>query len=129
MVERFEVALVVLVKTIPPFTVILAPIFTVRAKAEAAVGLILRSPLIDIAPEPKVYVLLSVMVGDRVRMKKSIVPEVKVTAAFGFITTIDVPAVKVPVRVNSVPEVPVRVMVEPLAVRVPATDRLAAVMA
>ena len=59
------------------------------------------------------------IVGERVRLLKVIVPEVKVAAASGFITTVEVPAVKVPVLVKRVPVVPVKVIVDPLAVKVP----------
>src|SRR3989344_7000527 len=66
----------------------------------------------------------AVIVGLKVRLLKVMVPEVRVTAASGFITTeIKVLGVKVPLapRVKSVPLVPakVRVWATPLLVRIP----------
>ena len=53
---RTDVAEVVRVIVVVPVgaTVIAAPILTVNAKAEAAVGLIIKSPLMVKAPEPRV---------------------------------------------------------------------------
>ena len=60
------------------------------------------------------------MVGLRVKLKTVwSAEENSVAAASGFITTVEVPAVKVPALVKRVPEVPLSVMVEPLAVKVP----------
>ena len=49
---------------------------------------------------------------------------VKVTVASGLKTTVEVPCVNVPSLVKSVPEVPVRVIVAALAVKVPAEAML-----
>ena len=48
------------------------------------------------------------MVGVKDKLLNVIAPEVNVTSALGFITTVDVPIVNVPPNVKRVPEVPVR---------------------
>ena len=52
------------------------------------------------------------MVGVKDKLLNVIAPEVNVTSALGFITTVEYPGVKAPPRVNNVPDVPVRVIVE-----------------
>lgn len=62
-------------------------------------------------------------VGERVRLLKALdpvkVPEVRVASASGFMTTVELAAVNVPLLVISTPLELVIVIVEPLADKVP----------
>ena len=106
-------------------TVTAAPILTVKVRAVPADGFIFQLPLIATAPEPIVYILPVVMVGEKVRLLNASapvkVPDVTVTAASGLIVTVDVPATKSPLafKVNKVLVVDVKVIVLEPAVRLP----------
>lgn len=96
-----------------------APMLTVRRLEPEELGLMLKT-VVEAFPEPKVYVRALVMVGLRVRVLKALepvkVPEVRVTAASGFMTTVlpvrVVVAVEALVRRVPVLPVPVRVTVD-----------------
>lgn len=85
-------------------------------------GCIVKFPFIVKLPAPKAYVLpAEEIAGVKLKLLKVTVPEVKAVGEPSPLKiTVELPAVKVPVRVNNVPEVPVIVIFELLAVKVPA---------
>ena len=110
----------VIVVVLVEATVTAAPMLTVSAKADAAVGLIFKLPLMVSAASLSVYVRALVIVGLNVTLKNVIAPVVSVTLASGLKTIVSPLFVYVPVLVKSGPLVPVMVIVAVPAVRVPA---------